>query len=197
MEFVFAQILSFIGLIILILAMLQKKKNVTLFLNAAVNLLNVGTYFLLARNASAFIVIGAFIRTLLFAFMSENNNKKLKIALSTFFSIYFVFVTIYLWKDYIDIILLVNYVFVTYAFALASSKNLKISYIISSCLLLTYNTIVLAFVNAIKNIFQLISSIIGLHIVKKAMAEENAKKALNNSPELLKEEIVSSTEKTL
>jgi hypothetical protein len=180
--FVFAQILSVISLCVLSIGMIQKnKKNILLF-NAISNILDLTIYLLLNRYVGCLMAVGVTIRTILFTFLVDDKYKVLKRYFVIFFISYFIMITIFLWQDAKDILPLVNYSMMTFAFCEFKGKTIKIFYIFSSLLMIPYHILIKGYIVAIKSLIHLFFSITGL-IISIKYEKQNENKLTDNQNE--------------
>ena len=70
--------------------------------------------------------------------------------------------SIFLWQNWFDIFMLVNSILMTYATWQDNVKVLKIACIVRCCLLMTYNTLVRAYLYVVSNFIEGVSSTICL-----------------------------------
>ncbi len=158
-NFYISQIISIFTIILTILGLCQKEKFKTLLCFTLCNITMMTTYFLLNRLLSVILVVVATIRTLIY-FIFALKNIKPNAFIFIFFEIIYVAISVFLWHDYIDLLMLTNFCIVTYTTWQDDMKILRIGYIISAILLTIYDVLVFAYVNAISEIILLISSVV-------------------------------------
>lgn len=159
--FYIAQIISVVTIITTIFALFQKEKFRTLIWFTISNFSMMATYALLNRWLSLILVGIASIRTFIYYIYAYKNIKP-NIWVMVVFEIALVLTSIILWKDYLDLFMLINLCMLTYTTWQDSMKILRMGYFISSILLITYNILVSAYVGSISEVILLISSFISI-----------------------------------
>ena len=116
------------------------------------------TYILLGRYLGCLLVGGATLRTFIY-FLYAKFNKKPHIILVIFFEIYFVVISLFLWKDYSDLFMLANLCLLTYTTWQNNMTTFRVGYIFSCIFLITYDIFVGAYVSIISEVIMLVSSV--------------------------------------
>ena len=154
-----AQIIGILTVITTAFGLFQKEKFKTMICFMVSNLTMMATYFFLDRWLSLILVGIAMVRTFVYYLYAVKNKNPNNIVFAGF-EVALIIVAIILWKDYLDLLMLINLCLVTYTTWQDDMKILRIGYIVSSILLLTYDIMVQAYVSAISETILLISSII-------------------------------------
>lgn len=159
--FLAAQLVSIVTIITTILGLLSKYKYQTMIWFTISNISMLVTYLLLGRFLPCLLVAGAALRTIIYFFYAK-YNKKPQLILIIFFEIYFIAVSIFLWKDYVDILMLANLCLVSYTTWQNNMTVLRVGYVLSGIFLITYDAFVGAYVDIASQAVLLISAIISI-----------------------------------
>ena len=146
--FVIAQIVSVITIITTVLALFQKEKFKTMILFTISNLSMMATYSLLGRWLSLILVGIASVRTFIYYLYAVKNLKPNYIVMVAF-EVVLVIVSILLWEDYLDLLMLINLCMLTYMTWQDNMKLIRAGYVVSALLLITYDILVKAYVGMI------------------------------------------------
>lgn len=120
------------------------------------------TYALLGRWLALALVVLATIRTIIY-YIYARSNLKPNIYVMVAFEVLFVIVSILMWNNYLDLLMLINLCMLTYTTWQDNMKVLRIGYCVSAILLIVYNLLVHAYVGSISEIIMLIFSIIAIY----------------------------------
>lgn len=156
--FLIAQIISILTIVLTTIGLTKKEKYKTLIYFTLCNFTMMATYFFLNRYLSIILLGLATIRTIVYFILTIKNIKP-NVFVFVFFEITIVIITIILLTDYIDLLMLINLCLVTYTTWQDDMKILRLGYIISAILLLSYDIIVGAYIGAISELVLLVSSI--------------------------------------
>lgn len=159
--FYIAQIVSVVTIIATIIALFQKEKCKSMIWFTLCNFSMMTTYALLNRWLSLILVGIASIRTFVY-YVWAYKNLKPNIFVMASFEIVFVITAIVLWKDYLDLLMLINLCMLSYTTWQDNMKILRIGYLISAILLIAYNAFVGAYVGIVSEVILLITSIISI-----------------------------------
>lgn len=159
--FVIAQIVSVITIITTVLALFQKEKFKTMILFTISNLSMMATYSLLGRWLSLILVGIASVRTFIYYLYAVKNLKPNYIVMVAF-EVVLVIVSILLWEDYLDLLMLINLCMLTYMTWQDNMKLIRAGYVVSALLLITYDILVKAYVGMISEVILLVSSAISI-----------------------------------
>lgn len=116
------------------------------------------TYLLLGRYLGCLLVGGATLRTFIY-FAYAKFNKRPQLIFVIFFEIYFVLLSLFLWKDFKDLFMLANLCLLTYTTWQNNMAVFRIGYIFSSVFLITYDIGVGAYVGCISEVIMLVVSV--------------------------------------
>lgn len=158
-NFIIAQLISVITVVATIVGLFQKEKFKTLICFTVCNVTMMLTYFFLDRLLSIILVAIATIRTIVY-FIFVIKNKKPNIFVFVTFEVALVVTSVLLWKDYIDLLMLVNLSIVTYTTWQDDMKILRIGYIVSAIFLIVYDILAKAYVGAVSELILFISSVL-------------------------------------
>ena len=159
--FVIAQIVSVITIITTVLALFQKEKFKTMILFTISNISMMATYSLLGRWLSLILVGIAGVRTFIYYLYAVKNLKPNYIVMVAF-EVVLVIVSILLWEDYLDLLMLINLCMLTYMTWQDNMKLIRAGYVVSALLLITYDILVKAYVGMISEVILLVSSAISI-----------------------------------
>lgn len=159
--FVIAQIVSVITIITTVLALFQKEKFKTMILFTISNISMMTTYSLLGRWLSLILVGIASVRTFIYYLYAVKNLKPNYIVMVAF-EVVLVIVSILLWEDYLDLLMLINLCMLTYMTWQDNMKLIRAGYVVSALLLITYDILVKAYVGMISEVILLVSSAISI-----------------------------------
>lgn len=157
MLFYIAQVISVLTILTTVLGLLSKEKEKIMFWFFLSNITLLITYFLLGRMLGSVLVAGAAIRTIIYYYYSKKNIKPSLLVL-ILFQVYFVVISVIMWKDFIDIFMLINLCMLTFTTWQNNMKILRGSYILSSMLLICYNILVGAYINIFLELIFILSS---------------------------------------
>ena len=158
-NFYLAQIVSIITILSTVLGLFQKEKFKTMLHFTISNISMIVTYALLERYLSIILVAIATIRTIVYYIYAYKNLKPNTLVVVSF-EIVFVLVCMFLWTDYVDLLMLINLCMLAYTTWQDNMKILRIGYLISAILLIAYNLLVGAYVSSISEIILLVFSIL-------------------------------------
>lgn len=164
--FIWAQIISAITLIATIIGLLCKTKTPSMWWLFLANCTMLSTYLLLGRFLGALLLLGAVARSVVYLRYSQKNKNPALFVLLIFES-YFVVMTILLWTDVVDLLMLVNLMVLTYATWQTNMQVLRVGYLTSSVLLFFYDIIVGAYVGILSKLFLFSFSIVSMVKNKK------------------------------
>lgn len=156
------QLVSIITLVVSIIGMLSKKKSSVLIWFTISNITVLFTYLLLGRFLGSLLVLGAALRTTVYYFYSR-KEKKVPLALLVVFEIYFIVLSIILWQDIMDLFLLINLCLVSFTTWQDNMKILRLGYVVSSLLVITYSAGVGAYLNILTESLFLLANCFSLY----------------------------------
>lgn len=156
--FLAAQIVSIITIITTTIGLFLKDKFKIMILLTLTNISMLTTYVLLGRYLGCLLVGGATLRTFIY-FIYAKFNKKPQLIFAIFFEVYFVVISLFLWKDFSDLFMLANLCLLTYTTWQNNMSIFRIGYIFSSIFLITYDIFVGAYVGSVSEVILLVASI--------------------------------------
>ena len=154
-------ILSAFSIITILLSAILKNKTTIMFLYVLDDIWLIGVYLLLGKYLGMVLVGILTIKTLVF-FLFSLKKIKPNIWMLILFEALIIGASIFLWQNWFDIFMLVNSILMTYATWQDNVKVLKIACIVRCCLLMTYNTLVRAYLYVVSNFIEGVSSTICL-----------------------------------
>lgn len=157
-----AQLVSLVTLATTIWGLLSKEKYKIMLWFTLSNLSLLITYFLLGRTLGAILVFGATIRTVVY-FAYARKNIRPSFIIMAFFETYFITLSFITMKDYADLFMLLNLCLLTYATWQNNIKIMRIGYVLSGILLITYDLLVGAHVNIITDLIVLFTTIYAIY----------------------------------
>ena len=152
-------IFQVLGVIISILAILQKQKWKMMLYYTISNVISAITYFAFNRIATAIICIVATIRTFIFMFYSLKQLKP-NIVWLIVFEIGFIITTILTWQDALDLLPLIAMLSAGYGSWQDNQSILRISYIINNASYVVYKAIIGAYISMSFEAINFVSSVI-------------------------------------
>ncbi len=156
--FLAAQLVSIVSIITTTIGLFVKDKFKIMIWLTLTNISMLVTYLLLGRYLGCLLVGGATLRTFVY-FLYAKFNKKPQLIFVIFFEIYFVIVSLFLWKDYCDLFMLANLCLLTYTTWQDNMSIFRIGYIVSGIFLVTYDIFVGAYVGCVSEVIILASSV--------------------------------------
>ena len=177
MMFWIAQGVGLLTIIFTIISLLQKEKFKMMIWLSLTNVSMIAVYLLLGRLLGALLVCGALARTLIYFFFNV-RNKQPDAIVPVLFGIYYIVISIVMWNSWIDLLMVLNVVLVTYVSWQNNPTVFRIGYIMSSLLLLPYDICVGAYAVAASELVLLIESCVGLpkFIKSNQMAKDIAQR---------------------
>lgn len=161
MVFWIIQILGLVTVLLTIFSFFQKEKWKMMLLLSVTNAVMVTTYILCGQLLGGILVIGALIRTLVYFFYSKYNKQPEPIVM-VLFEIYCMVISILLFSSPVDLLMIMNILVVTYTTWQNNMRVLRLGYVFSSAMLITYDIMIGAYVTAISEVIMLISVIVSL-----------------------------------
>lgn len=156
-----AQIVSILTVVSTAIGLFQKEKFKIMLCFTVTNVSMLATYALLGRWLSTILVALATIRTIVYYIYAVKNLKP-NMYVFVGFEVLFIVVTMLLWKDYFDLLMLANLSLLAYTTWQDDMKVLRAGYLVSAILLIVYNILVKAYVGVISEAVLLVSSIISV-----------------------------------
>lgn len=156
-----AQIVSILTVVSTAIGLFQKEKFKIMLCFTVTNVSMLATYALLGRWLSTILVALATIRTIVYYIYAVKNLKP-NMYVFVGFEVLFIVVTMLLWKDYFDLLMLANLSMLAYTTWQDDMKVLRAGYLVSAILLIIYNILVKAYVGVISEAVLLVSSIISV-----------------------------------
>lgn len=160
-NFLLAQIIGFIGLLIMCVALMQTSKQKILLWFTFYNLTTIVVYALLQQFLGSVLVVIATLRTIIYFYFSA-HKKKPNLFVVLVFEILLVTISFLMWQNYFDLFLIANLVMLTYVTWQDNTKLIRYGYILSSLLLISYNIFVMAYSNLASESIALIFACAGL-----------------------------------
>ena len=127
--------MGFVTIALTIFSFFQKEKWKMMLFLAATNAVLVATYILCQDLLGGLLVAGALLRTIVY-FLYSKKNKKPEPIIMILFEIYCIVLSIFMWKNPVSLLMIINLVVVTYTTWQNDVKTLRFGYVFSSCLLL-------------------------------------------------------------
>lgn len=144
-----------------IISFSQKEKwKMTIWMSATNSLL-IATYALCGSLLGSLLCAGAFVRTLVYFYHNKANKKTDPIVL-VLFEIYYLVISILIWKSPIDLFMIINLVVVTYTSWQDNVRVLRFGYAVSSILLVCYDVMLGAYMTTLSEIAMFASIVISL-----------------------------------
>ncbi len=181
-SFYLAQGVSVLTILTTILGLLQNNKSKILTYLTISNITIMITYLLLGRWLSIVLVGIATIRTSIYYYYSIKNIKP-NIIILIVFELSFITASIILWQDYFDLFMIANLCLLTYTTWQDNLTFLRIGYLLSGILLITYDILVQAYVNTISDIILLIFALISIikYDIKKTNKDNKTNTIINKN----------------
>ena len=161
MIFWIIQVLGLVTTTLTILSFFQKEKWKMMLFLTATNASMIATYILCGSLLGGLLVAGAMIRTIVY-FIYSKSNKKPEPIVMIMFELYYVVISIVMWKTVVDLLMVINLVIVTYTSWQSDVKTLRFGYIFSSLLLIPYDAMLGAYTTILGEVVMLISVIYSL-----------------------------------
>lgn len=172
MIFWIVQGLGCITTTIAIISFFQKEKwQIMLYMTVA-NALIAITYLIGDNVLGCIMVVGAVLRTSVYYYYSK-KGKKPNIAVLISFELYCAVFAIIMWSGPASIFIVTNMAMLAYTTWQDDLLVLRISYIISSCLLITYDILVGAYTTALSEMVMIIG--VSLSIIKYSKHKSSQK----------------------
>ena len=130
MMFWIAQGVGLLTIIFTVVSLLQKEKFKMMIWLSLTNVSMIAVYLLLGRLLGALLVCGALARTLIYFFFNV-RNKQPDAIVPVLFGIYYVVISIVMWNSWIDLLMVLNVVLVTYVSWQNNPTVFRIGYIMS------------------------------------------------------------------
>ena len=163
---IITQLIGAISLITAVVAYFQKEKHKVMLWLVFTNLINISVYLLLGRLLGSVLVLVATLRTLVYFYFSYKQIK-MPVWVLAVFQAALISLSIYLWKDATDIIMLANLTMLTYTTWQDNMLVLKSSYIISGILLIFYDFLVGSYVTMISRFIKFVSATLSVYALIK------------------------------
>lgn len=125
------------------------------------NIVLMAEYILCGSLVGGLLCLGALLRTLVFFIYSKKNKKPDAIVL-IFFEIYYIVISIVLWQNMTDLLILINLLVVTYTSWQDDMRILRMGYIASSMLLIPYDILLGAYTTIFSEVAMLVMVILSL-----------------------------------
>lgn len=161
MVFWLVQILGIVTVLFTIFSFFQKEKWKMMLFMSATNVIMVATYILCGELLGGILVVGALVRTLVYFFYSKHNKRPEPIVMISF-EIYCMVMSILLWDSAVDLLMIMNILVVTYTTWQNDVRILRLGYVFSSIMLITYDIMIGAYTTAISEVLMLISVVMSL-----------------------------------
>ena len=144
-----------------VLSFWQKEKWKMMLCFATTNAFMIAIYILSGSLLGGLLVAGALIRTIVY-FIYNKSNKRPEPIVMIMFEIYYVVISIILWNNVFDLLMLINLVVVTYTSWQKDVRVLRFGYIFSSLLLIPYDILLGAYTTAVSEVIMLGSVVYSL-----------------------------------
>lgn len=139
----------------------QKEKWKMMVYLSVTNVLLIVTYILCGSLLGGMLCLGALVRTIVYLYFNKTNKKPGPIVL-VMFEIYYLVMSIFMWKTPIDLLMIINLVVVTYTSWQDDVSVLRLGYVISSLLLICYDVALGAYMTAVSEVAMLVSVVVAL-----------------------------------
>jgi len=182
MEFVLAQVLGVIALIILSIGYFVKDRFKFLLIQVIAN------FF----YASAFVVIGTYVAGVitfislarcLYLFLAEKYSFKYTYYFLPVFIVGYILSTIFLWNSWLDIIPLITSITFTFAFTIKNLQLCRYILIIPNTLLIVYNILATTYASALLDLIEVIVIVVAIikyYVDKKKETNQCEKEEVKN-----------------
>jgi len=163
MDFVIAQILGIIALIIVAISYFLKSKSRFLMMQVVANFFYASSFFVLGAYVGAGIVAISIFRCIYLYFAEKYSFKYTRQYLLIFIALYIV-MTIVFWKNAFDIMPLFTSITFTLAYTIKDLQLMRWVLIIPNSVLVVYNILTRTYSNALLDLMEVI--VIILSIIK-------------------------------
>ncbi len=143
------------------LSFFQKEKWKMMIWMSATNVVLIATYILCGSLLGGLLCAGALVRTLVYFYFNKTNKKPEPIVL-VLFEIYYIVISVLMWKSPIDLFMLINLVVVTYTSWQDNVRVLRFGYVASSILLICYDIVLGAYMTVLSEVAMLVSVVVAL-----------------------------------
>lgn len=164
-----ANLISILATLFIVLGIFGKKKSTIMLWFSLYNVVILTTYFMLGRFTGSILVFITLFKSILFYILAKKNITP-KLWMLIVFEILYIVIPIFLWDNATDLVLIINLLLVTYLCWQDNLKLLRIGYVVSTFLLITYDILVGAYITIIAEVVFLISTILSMVKAKKQSA---------------------------
>lgn len=144
-----------------LMSLFQREKYKMMIWLSLTNITMGVVYALIGNYLAALLVGGALFRTVLYFFYNV-RNKKPNTIVPVMFSIYYIVISIVMWNSWLNLMMLLNVLLVTYISWQNNPTILRIGYIGSALLLLPFDICWGAYTVAASEVVLLIEALVGL-----------------------------------
>lgn len=166
MEFIIAQVLGFISLVIMVICVQFKQKSKIVIFNTMANFINAAQYFLLGALTGGIISLLNALRCIVFYFYTRKGLKPSLIVL-IIFEITAVVSGAIGWQSWWSIVPIIASVLFTYALWQENIIVIKIFSGVAGLSWSIYDIVVKAFMGAIQQFAQFVSAMIAIILLKR------------------------------
>ena len=162
LNFYIVQLLGLVNIATTVIGLSKREKSQTMLWFTFSNIVILISYILLGRYLASLLILGVTVRTFVY-FIYSYRGKKIPTLIYICINLYLIILSILLWKDFYDLILLANLLLVTYTTWKNNQSMLRLGYLFSAIFLITYDIAVGAYVSAISDLIMGITSVISIY----------------------------------
>lgn len=161
MEFILAQILGGIALILVCIGYFLKTKSSLMIIQAVANLFYAGAFFAVGAYVGAGLVVISIFRCI-YLYIAEKKNFKYTLHFLIIFIALYTSITIFFWKTPFDFMPLIGSIIFTFAFAIKNLQTMRYILILPNALLVIYNILTTTYTSALLDLIEIIVIIIAI-----------------------------------
>lgn len=155
------QALGIVATLCTCISFFQKEKWKMMVWLSATNVILITTYILCGSLLGGLLCAGALLRTIVFFYFNKANKKPEPIVL-ILFEIYYIVISVVMWKSPVDLFMLINLVIITYTSWQDNVRVLRFGYVASAFLLIPYDIMLGAYATVFSEVAMLVSVVIAL-----------------------------------
>lgn len=187
-DFIIAQVLGAIALVIVMLSYFRKEKTTFLAFQLFANIFYASAFCVLLEWAAGVVTFISALRCITFYYCQKKNFKYTYIFLILFIIMYIV-ATIIFFSDWFDLIPLIASIIFTIVFFIKDLKLTRYLTIPPNAIWVVYNIVVLAYTSALLDFLEIIATIIAIINARRLEKKEIANKELSSDEKSKIEEI--------
>lgn len=155
LEFILAQILGGIALILVCIGYFLKTKSAFMIIQTIANFFYASAFFVVGAYVGAGLVIISLFRCI-YLYIAEKKSFKYTLYFLPIFVVMYITITIVFWKNFFDFMPLIASTFFTIGFTIKNLQAMRYFLIIPNAVLVVYNILTTTYTSALLDFIEII-----------------------------------------